>query len=264
MPSDQQHVKPPKTDITSDKNRVAQSRTPTPDRETLRKLRNAQQAGRPAPQPPAPAPAPAQQAMQQQSAQPASPQQQTGAESAAQQQNSQTAQLQTPQQPKNPGPSPFKTGGAPGIQQAIESIASNHGTTHMSFGGGDYGATRIRPNTPLQGDVEILTDTLGVDFGPYLQRVLYAIKSNWENAIPEGARMRKGKLSIQFAILKDGRVAAMQRVATSGDITMDRAAWAGITASDPFDALPSQFRGQYLELRINFLYNIDPNTDALK
>jgi len=54
----------------------------------------------------------------------------------------------------------------------------------------------------------------------------------------------------------------MKLVATSGDIPLDRAAWAGITASDPFPALPSEFTGEYLALRFRFYYN--PTKDELQ
>src|SRR5256885_8902426 len=52
---------------------------------------------------------------------------------------------------------------APGaaISQAIQSGAGTHGATHMSFGG-DYGPTRHQP-TDVHGDVDILSDTMGVD-----------------------------------------------------------------------------------------------------
>src|SRR5437016_8707165 len=68
LPTDRQQVTPPKTDIISDKNRIAQSRHPVLDKDLLRKLLNAQQPGAPRPQPPAAAPQ--QQATQQQSSQP--------------------------------------------------------------------------------------------------------------------------------------------------------------------------------------------------
>ena len=29
------------------------------------------------------------------------------------------------------------------------------------------------------GPLEVLTDTMGVDFGPYLQRVLHDVRMNW-------------------------------------------------------------------------------------
>jgi TonB family protein len=105
------------------------------------------------------------------------------------------------------------------------------------------------------GPFDVLSDTMGVDFGPYLQRVLHDVKQNWYNAIPESAQMKKGKLSIEFAITKDGKVAGMKLVATSGDVPLDRAAWSGIAASDPFPPLPSEFGGQYLALRFTFFYN---------
>src|SRR5579864_8305253 len=250
-PHDHRQVKPPDTNIMSDQNRIAQSRKPVVDKNLLRKLMDMQRPG-----PPAPKPAPAQQATQQ-SPQQANPEQQAGSQNPAQApppQPKQQAQLQTPQ-PQPRGPVNFHTGG-PGIEHAIQSAASR-GATHYSFGGGDYGPTHFPPNTNIHGDVEILSDTMGVDFGPYLQRILYVIRKNWINLIPEGALMKKGRLAIQFAILKDGRIQGMQAVLSSGDVVLDRAAWGGITNSDPLDQLPAEFRGNYLELRIVFLYNLN-------
>lgn len=255
QPPDTQHVKPPNTNITSDKNRIAQSRTPVPDKELLRKLMEAQRPGPPVK--PQPAPQPPQQAQQQTPAI-ASPQPQPGAENPPPQQSTQTAQLQSPPQGKGDF-SPFKRTQAPGIEHAIQSVAASHGATHYTFGAtpGDYGPLRVQPNSNLKGDVEILSDTMGVDFGPYLQRVLYTIRKNWVNLIPEGAYSKKGKLAIQFAILKDGSIRGMQRVLSSSDLVLDRAAWGGITNSDPLDRLPTEFKGEYLELRIIFLYNLN-------
>ena len=101
---------------------------------------------------------------------------------------------------------------------------------------------------------------MGVDFGPYLARVLHDVKQNWYNLIPEVARaplMKKGKVSIEFAILKDGRVAGMRLVSSSGDVALDRAAWGGITASNPFPPLPSEFGGKYLASVSISYYNPD-------
>src|ERR1700732_2531979 len=61
LPDDLLKVKPPKTNITSDKNRIAQTKTPTVDKETLRRLVDERKPG-----PPKSSPPPAgQQAMQQ-------------------------------------------------------------------------------------------------------------------------------------------------------------------------------------------------------
>jgi TonB family protein len=69
--------------------------------------------------------------------------------------------------------------------------------------------------------------------------------------------MKKGKLAIEFAITKDGQVADMRLVSSSGDVALDRPAWGSITASNPFPPLPSQFNGPYLSLRFRFYYNPD-------
>lgn len=42
-----------------------------------------------------------------------------------------------------------------------------------------------------------------------------------------------------FAIVKNGQVPAMQLVLGSGDVALDRAAWASITNSQPFPPLPA-------------------------
>jgi len=90
--------------------------------------------------------------------------------------------------------------------------------------------------------------------------VLHDVRENWYRLIPESAQaplMKKGKVSIEFAILKDGRVTGMQYISGSGDVALDRAAYAGITASNPFPPLPNEFGGQYLALRFHFFYNPD-------
>jgi len=69
--------------------------------------------------------------------------------------------------------------------------------------------------------------------------------------------MKKGKLTIEFAIRKDGTITGMTLAATSGDVALDRGAWGGITLSAPFPPLPTDFHGQYLALRFNFYYNPD-------
>jgi len=111
------------------------------------------------------------------------------------------------------------------------------------------------------GAIEILSDTMGVDFGPYMQAVKKRVQQNWYNLIPESAHpplMKKGKVSIQFAILGHGGVAGMKLVGSSGDVALDRAAWGSITASAPFLPLPTEFSGRYLGLRFNFYYNAAP------
>jgi len=169
-------------------------------------------------------------------------------------QSDQTAQLQAPARPNNAF-AKYGGGMTPGqvIQQAAEAAAARRG------GGGQEGDFGL--NSPSHGrqygNLEILSDTQGVDFAPYLQRILQEVRENWYRAIPESAEMKKGKLQIEFAITKEGKVVGMHVTLTSNDVALDRAAWAGISASNPFPPLPSEFTGPYLQLRFRFYYNPD-------
>jgi TonB family protein len=103
----------------------------------------------------------------------------------------------------------------------------------------------------------ILSDTRGVDFGPYLARVVYNVKRNWYSMIPVAAKLgQKGRVGIVFEILKDGSVPQLRLVATSGSDPLDRAALGSIQASNPFPPLPEEFTGEHLVLQFIFLYNI--------
>jgi TonB family protein len=260
LPPDAEKItKPPKTDKLSDKNRIAQSRRPHLDPKELHKILDASRAGAPAPggipaPKAAPAPSPAPPTAAQNAGPPA--QQQSAAPPP---QTNQTAKLTQPTPPKNVFGGAMSAGSA--LDQAKRAVAENRGG---GYGGaaGDYGLGQGRQPTDVVGNLDVLSDTQGVDFGPYLARVLHEVKLNWYNLIPEVARppiMKKGKVSIEFAITKQGQVAGMRLEGTSGDVSLDRAAWGGITGSNPFPPLPTEFNGQYLALRFHFYYNPDRN-----
>jgi TonB family protein len=258
-PDEQKLTKPPETDHISDKNRIATSRAPQLDRQELKKILDSARPGAPgqrvpqtAPQPATP-PSPAQSGQaQQQQTQP----QPQGTVSPSQNQD-QVANLEAPRV-RAPKPSfetkPMSPGSA--IEQAGRAALANRG----SYGGdnGDFGLSRGN-QARAQGLVDVLSDTMGVDFGPYLSRIVREVRDNWYRIMPDSVRLgfKKGKLAIQFYILKDGRVTGMQLTDPSGDVVLDRAAWGGITASDPFPPLPNEFAGQYLNLRFRFYYNPD-------
>jgi PPIC-type PPIASE domain len=105
--------------------------------------------------------------------------------------------------------------------------------------------------------VEILSNTPGVELIPYLRIVVRNINRNWHGQIP-ASETRKGKLAIEFAIMKDGNLAAMWLVSRPGgpdDEALVRMAWASITKSNPFPPLPSEFTGSFLALRFRFDYS---------
>jgi TonB family protein len=253
LPPDlQKAVKPPKSNIISDKDRVATSRSPVLNHEDLKKAL-AGRSGRPAPpaSPQPAAPQPQQMAPQPAPPQPAQPQAQPQAQPVA---KAQIPPAATPQPD-------FRTGGmsaGSAIEQAARAAAASRGG--YAGDGGEYGLGVGKRPTAAMGPLEVLSDTMGVDFGPYLQRVLHDVRTNWYNLIPESARaplMKKGKLTIEFAIMKDGKVLGMRMASGSGDVALDRGAWGGITSSSPFPPLPSEFGGQYLGLRFTFFYNPD-------
>jgi len=115
-------------------------------------------------------------------------------------------------------------------------------------GGGTYG-----------NGYEILTPTEGVDFSDYMARVIAAVRRNWYAVMPESAMLGdRGRVALQFRILKDGTVPAGEpvRLIGSGKEPLDRAAVSAIRSSNPFESLPQAFSGPYIELRFYFLYNL--------
>jgi TonB family protein len=135
-----------------------------------------------------------------------------------------------------------------GVRQAV-------GDTYGTGGMGGY----LPPSPGNQGsDVELLSDPQGVDFRPYLLTVLASVRRNWYAVIPESARLAitRGKTTIQFAIVRTGSVSKLVIANSSGTQSLDRAAVAGISASNPFPPLPAEFPGSDVRLQFVFLYNV--------
>jgi TonB family protein len=151
---------------------------------------------------------------------------------------------------------PYTTPGE-AIQQSLRSAARGRATGDIPGPGDSTGQLEnLNPNFSTQGPI-ILSDTRGVDFGPYLARVVYVVRRNWYAVIPESARLgQKGRVSLVFEIVKDGSVPELRLVASSGSNALDQAAIASIRASNPFPPLPAEFTGRHLVLQFNYLYNL--------
>jgi TonB family protein len=118
-------------------------------------------------------------------------------------------------------------------------------------------ASAIQEAIQRASENAFLTDPIGVD---YLDRVLHDVQEQWCKLIPAGAgppENKKGKVVLEFAILKDGSVAGLKVVGSSGDLALDRPAYGSITGSNPFPPLPRKFPGPYLLLRLTYYYNLD-------
>lgn len=127
-----------------------------------------------------------------------------------------------------------------------------------TFGTGGMGGYLPPSKGTTKSDVELLTDPKGVDFRPYLIQILNSVRRNWYAVIPESARlgMNRGRVQIQFIVAKDGTVPKLVISSPSGAVSLDRAAVAGISASNPFPPLPRDFNGKEVRLQFTFLYNI--------
>ncbi|HVM92008.1 MAG TPA: TonB family protein [Terriglobales bacterium] len=279
-PDEQKATRRPDTKVLSDKDRVAASKAPQVNREDLKKILEAARRGRPGPVAPQPGagatPPPQPQAAQNE---PQQTQQQNPTPSAGfaqPSQNDQTARLQAPPQGGTRAQPNFNlpmTAGS-AIEQAARAAAENRGRYGGGGEAGDYGAGLNRGGFKALAPAEILTDTMGVDFGPYLTRVVQVVKANWYNIMPPSVYppiRKQGKLAIEFAILKNGTVSGMTLRTPSGDVALDRAAWGSITASNPFPPLPREFVQQcsqpgredrcVLGLRFYYFYNLDVDKD---
>lgn len=173
------------------------------------------------------------------------------------------------QNPTGPAPlnpnarSPFGNPVEEAIRQATHTPGGNLSLGDSGiFGPGGVGQS---PQLPSQigspgSAVELLTNDQGVDFRPYLARVLNEVRQHWLAILPESVKLlgRRGAVAIQFSIDRTGRVPKLVIVPgrSSGVDSLDRAAVAGISASVPFPPLPAEFKGQQIVLQFNFAYNM--------
>jgi TonB family protein len=106
-------------------------------------------------------------------------------------------------------------------------------------------------------NLQLLSDAKGVDFKPYLIQILAAVRRNWLAIYPQSARMgRRGRVLIQFIVDRKGGVPKLVIADPSGTEAFDRAAVAGISASDPFPPLPADYKGDQIRLQLTFSYNM--------
>jgi TonB family protein len=261
LPPDSQRVAPPQTNVISDKNRMAMSRAPVfhpPDR-----VLDSSRAGRPG--------NPGQPAQAAASAPPAAP---AGAppQPAPQQTAQNSASTSSPVTPQpQAARNPFA-----GVRTSPATTSVEEAATATAPGGragvfGDRGelGPGMRSQANRMGPAEILSDTQGVDFAPYLARLVAVVKRNWYDMIPESARApfyEYGEVVIEFNIKPNGQFEAIQIVAPSGKLPMDLAAKASITSTDPFEPLPRDYRpdrGGPFRLRFHYFYN-PQRANALK
>ena len=142
------------------------------------------------------------------------------------------------------------------LEENVRTLARQGETTPPGLGSFRHQFNNPFSNFSTEAPL-ILSDTRGVDFGPYLARLVFSVRRNWYMVIPEVARLgKKGRVVIVFDILRDGRVLKLYLVGPSGTLPLDRAALAAIKMSIPCPPLPEEFSGDHLRLQFTFLYNM--------
>jgi TonB family protein len=185
-------------------------------------------------------------------------------------------QIQAVEKPKlvleNPGQ--YSTGQRPAnskvatpgtsVDEAVHSVARNippaqnrNVVEEMETPPNIPGTVRMQPSPAASpGRLELLSDPMGVDFRPYLIRILALVRQNWFAVIPESARLgNRGITQLQFIIDRNGQVPKLVIANTSGSEPLDKAAVAGVSASVPFPPLPQEFKGREIRVQFAFKYN---------
>lgn len=109
----------------------------------------------------------------------------------------------------------------------------------------------------IQGDPGsgVFFDTRGFDLGPWSNRVIAIVKSNW--LIPVAANLgSQGIVSIAFQVQRDGTLTDFKITSPSGVISFDQAALNALKTSNPFPPLPVDFPRPALPAVFRFYYNM--------
>lgn len=151
------------------------------------------------------------------------------------------------------------------VQDAVRELSRGGGSRGMSVGDSpaDLGSGMGLNLPPSPGhqrtNLEMKSDPMGVDFRPYMLRVLATVRRNWFAVYPESAKLgTRGKVVVEFAIAKSGSITKVVYSEQSGAQALDRAAVAALSASNPLPSLPAEYKGERIVLAFTFSYNL-PN-----
>jgi TonB family protein len=173
--------------------------------------------------------------------------------------------FQTPAAPPSvPAGKVNPTFASPNVDQAVRNLAHGEGSGGQAVGDAVADLTGPGPGLNLppsagrpRSNLELKSDPMGVDFRPYLTRVLLTVRRNWFAIYPETARLGlRGRVVVEFSVGTDGKILKVVYSAQSGSRPLDEAAVAALSASNPLPPLPSEFKGQRIVLQFTFSYNI--------
>ncbi len=138
-------------------------------------------------------------------------------------------------------PAPIMSAGSSG-QNTIRRAPS------YSVGGGNPG--NPGPGNPDgRPGVDALKEP---DFGPYMRELQRRIKRRWNP--PRGNKSKR--VVLLFKVSRDGRLLSLKVHTPSGQPESDRAALEAVKAAAPFSPLPSEYRGDDIDIQFTFDYNV--------
>jgi TonB family protein len=191
------------------------------------------------------------------SARPASEGRRPQAPAAVQQQTPQAQQYQPPlpAQPSQQQTPPDTNGDLSSPQQQARlSQSLNNLDQFIGKGNGSNGTGSGDADATPDPGSGVYFDTRGFDLGPWANRVIAIVKSNW--LIPVAADLgQKGVVGVAFEVDRSGNIMNVRVISKSGVISFDQAAANALKSSNPFPPLPADFPRQVLPGVFRFYYN---------
>lgn len=109
-------------------------------------------------------------------------------------------------------------------------------------------------------NVDVLSDTQGLDLTPYLRLNTHFVHRNWRKLTAAdviGSSHAVSDVAVEFTVSRDGSLSGAKLAPPSGDSALDQAALEALRRASPFQELPPNYAGQSLMLRVRLHY--DPN-----
>ncbi len=97
---------------------------------------------------------------------------------------------------------------------------------------------------------------MGVDFGPWLRRFKNQVERNW--LVPEAAMSYKGRVVLQFYVLRNGTITGLRVVQPAGIPALTTAAINALKMSNPTTVLPPEYPADRVYFTVTFHYNENP------
>ncbi len=110
------------------------------------------------------------------------------------------------------------------------------------------------------GKVEIVDESHGADSVSYLAPIVLEASQCWSKATEDKTHapsLKQGQVTVQFAIVAEGRIGAIQIASPSGDEVLDRDAHDCVSSLKIDKPLPAELNGNDLVVRMQLLYNLD-------